>query len=515
MQKTVSEDEKFLQTPLVEDCGQVPPITDIFSLDNRENFPEPSHSPSGQQNVTSNLDRIQKNCPDPLDHDKLGLYISCTTKVQDFQSGVPSVDIVPHQFFSNSQSIEKKLKSLSSVTPSETQSKMILSSSKDDKIPCTTSVDEDVPETQDRCESDRGLLALPMSESLTGAVLNTVCSQNQKQNWDQGPKMLLHGREACNSESCGQFLMEDRKLSSTKQSLNLAQQIVGSPEFDISYFPFPHLLPFPHLSDYQFSVNFKKRCRSFTPSPKLSKRRKISRSKKPKLSWNCSAPRIRLYSSVLSNISCLPVPKVGFATKINNRTGGALPETHEPSLKDSSFAKQIPTQHFTPPNTHYVPQVDQQDNDASQTCVHVEQSHELFPVETQVTTNSSNLDPPQLVPFFDEDHQLQCRQYHDPPELFPEDTSQTSFSKASNSSFQSHSGASVCIESALLPNLTWSTASSESDWDSGLLDSWIATGVPLQAKGGHDDLDQLLQKPLPAMQDGSYTSRLYSILQPS
>ncbi|XDV44808.1 hypothetical protein PO909_013046 [Leuciscus waleckii] len=505
MQNTVSEDETFLQSPLVEDCGHVLPITDIFSsaLDNRENFPEPSHSPSGQQNTTSHH------------HDKLGLYISCTTKVQDFQSGVLCMDIVPHQFFSKSQSIEKKLKSLSSDTPSETQSKMlILSSSRDHKIPCTISVDEYVPETQDRCESGHGRLALHMSESLTGAVLNTVCSQNQKQTWDQGskmwsnsPKMLLHGRE--DSESCGQFVM--------------AQDIVGSPEFGISYFSFPHLLPFPHLSDYQFSiVNFKKRCRSFTPSPKLAKRRKICQSEKPKLSWNCSAPRIRRYSSVLSTISCLPVPKVGFATKINNRTGGALPETHESSLKESSLAKQIPTQpslkYFTPPNTHYLPQVDQQNNDASQTCVHVEQSHELFPikdpVESQVTTYSSDLDPPRLVPFFHEDHRLQCRQYHDPPELFPEDTSHTPVSKASNSSFQSHSGASVCIESALLPNLTWSTASSESDWDSGLL-SWIATAVPLQAKGGHDDLGQLLQKPHTAMQDGSYTSRLCSILQPS
>ncbi|KAK7122910.1 hypothetical protein R3I94_019882 [Phoxinus phoxinus] len=533
MQNAVSEDEKFLQTPLVEVCGHVPPITDIFSsaLDNRENFPEPSHSPSGQQNEISHLDRIQNNCPDPLDHDKLGLYISCTTKVQDFQSGVLCMDIVPHQFFSKSQSIENKLKSLSSVTPSETQSKMlILSSSRDDKIPCTISVDDYVPETQDRCESGHGRLALHMSESIAGAVLNTVCSQNQKQNRDQGskmwsnsPKMLLHEREDCTSESCGQFVMENRKLSLTKRSLKLAQDIVGSPEFGLSYFSFPHLLPFPHLSDYQFSiVNFKKRCRSFTPSPKLAKRRKICQSEKPKPSWNRSAPRIREYSSVLSTISFLPVPKVGFATKINSRTGGALPETHESSLKESSFAKQIPTQpslkYFTPPNTHHLSQVDQQDNDASQTCVHVEQAHESFPikdpVESRVTTYSSDSDPPQLVPFFHEDHRLQYRQYHDPPELFPEDTSHTSVSKASNGSFQSHSGASVCIESALLPNLTWSTASSESDWDSGLL-SWIATAVPLQAKGGHDDLGQLLEKPHTAMQDGSYTSRLCSILQPS
>lgn len=519
VQNTVSEDEKSLQTPLVEDCGHLPPMTDMFSLalDNRENFPDPSHGPFGQRNAFSHLDTIQNNCPDPLDNDKLGLYISCTTKVQDFQSGVLCMDIVPHHIFSKSQSIEKKLKSLSPVTPSETQSKMLtLSSPGDDKIPCTISGDEYVPETQDRYERGSGQLVLHNPESLTVVVSNTVCSQYQNQNWDQDSKIWSNSPKM--QLKCGQFVMDNRKLSSTKQSLKLAQDIAGSPEFGISYFSLPHVLPFPHLSDYPFSiVNLKKRCRSFTPSPKLAKRRKISQSKKPKLSWDC-----RQYSSVLSTMSCLPTSKVVFATKMNNRTGGALLESHESSLKESAFAKQIPTQpslkYFTPPNTHYLPQVDQKDNDGIQPRVHVEQSYELFPikdpVESRVTTYSSNLDPPQLVPFFHEDHWLQRHQYHDPPELFPEDTSHTSVSKASNSSFLSHSAASVCIESALLPNLTWSTASSESDWDSGLL-SWLATAVPLQAKGGHDDLGLLLQKPHTGMQDGSYTSRLCSILQPS
>lgn len=515
---TVSEDEKSLQTALVEDCGHLPPITDIFSsaLDNRENVPDPSHSPTVQQNATSHLDTIQNNCPDPLDSDKLGLYISCTTKVQDFQAGVLCMDIVPHHIFSKSQSIEKKLKILSSVTPSETQSKMLTQSSpRDDKIPCTISGEEYVPETQDRFEKGNGQLVLHNPESLTGAVSNT---QNQKQNrdqvskiWSNSPKMPHHGREYCTSGGYGQFVMGNRKFSSTKQSLNLAQDFVGSPEFGISYFSFPHLLPFPHLSDYPFSiVSLKKRCRSFTPSPKLAKRRKISQSEKPKRSRDC-----RQYSSVLSTMSCLPDSMVGFATKMNN-------QTHESSLKESSFANQIPMQpslkYVTPPNTHYLPQVDQQDNEGSQPCANVEQSDELFtikdPVESRVTTYSFDLDPPQLVPFFHEDHRFERHQYHDPPELFPEDTSHTSVSKASNTPFLSQSAASACIESALLPNLTWSTASSESDWDSGLL-SWPVTAVPLQAKGGHDDLGLLLQKPHTGIQDGSYTSRLCSILQPS
>ncbi|XP_016324225.1 uncharacterized protein dbf4b [Sinocyclocheilus anshuiensis] len=489
VQNTVSENEKSLQAPLVQECDRLLAITD-----NRGNlFPKHIQSPPGQQNATSHP-TMQNNSPDPFGNVNLGLYISCTTNVQDFQSGVLCMDIVSHHIPPKSQSIEKKPKSLSSVILSEAPSKMLtLSSSGDNKIPCIIKV--------------QGL---------------KMCSNS--------PKMLLQRGEDDNSESCGQYVLDHRMLPSTKQSLKSAQDIFGTPELGISYFSLPHILPFPHLSDYPFSiVNLKKRCRSFTPSPKLAKRRKMNQSEKPNpIQGVCSVSWIRQYSSVLSTMPCLPVSKVGFTTEMNNRTGGSILATHESSLNESSLVNRIPTQpslkYFTA-STHCLPhQVDQQDNAANQPCVHVKQSHELSPikdpVESRITTYSSDLDPPQLVPFFQEDHQLQRHQLHDPPELLPffchtpEDTFHTSVSKASNSSFLSHSGASVCIESALLPNLTWSTASSESDWDSGLL-SWFAAGVPLQNKGAHDDLGLLLQKPHSGMQDGSYTSRLCSILQPS
>ncbi len=523
---SVSENEKSLHTSLVQECDRLP-----ANADNRGHlFPKYIQSTPCQQNATTHR-TMQNNSPDPLDNVKLGLYFSCTTKVQDFQSGVLFNQILP-----KSQSIEKKPKSLSSVTPSEAQYKILTpSSSEDNKVLHTITGGKNFPKTQEHCEGGHDLHVLYMQRGLLGGVPNTANSQNQTFDWDQGlkmcsnsPKMLLQRGEDGNSESFGQYVLDHRKLPSTKQSLKSAQDIIGTPEFGISYFSLPHFLPFPRLSDYSFSiVNLKKRCRSFTQSPKLAKRRKISqKNEKPHpIQGICSANWIRPYSSVLSTMSCLPVSKVGFTTERNNQTGDHILATHESSLNESSLVNQIPMRpplkYFTI-RTHCFPQVDQEDNAAKQPCVKL--SHELSqnkdPVESQIITYTSDLDPPQLVPFFHEDHQLQCHQFHDPPELkpfffqTPEDTSHTSVCKATNGSFLSHSGASICIESALLPNLTWSTASSESDWDSGLL-SWFAAGVPLQAKGGHDDLGLLLQKPHTGMQDGSYTTRLCSILQPS
>ncbi|KAL1264104.1 hypothetical protein QQF64_004459 [Cirrhinus molitorella] len=468
-QITTSENEKSLHTPLVQECGHLLAITD----NGRHLFPKPIQSPTGQQNAASH-NTMQNDSLDPLDNDKLGLYITCTTKVQDFQSGVLCMDIVPHHISSKSQSIEK--------TPhSDEPSKMsTLSSFRDNKTPCTISDVKNVPEAQEQCEDGHDLHVLQMRSGLMGGVPNAVSARNQKHDWDQNIKMCSNSPKM------------------------LLQQ------------------------DYQFAiVNLKKRCRSFTPSPKLAKRRKMSQSEKPKpIQGVCSAPSIRQYSSVLSTMSCLPVSKVDFTMEVNDRTGGSILATHESSLNESCLVNQIPTQpslKYSTPSTHRLPhQADKHDNAPNQPWV--KQSHELPPVkdllESRITTYSPDMEPPQLVPFFHEDHQLQCHQFHDPPELLPffvqtpEDVSHTSVSKPSNSSFLSHSGASVCIESALLPNLTWSTASSESDWDSGLL-SWFAAGAPLQAKGGHDDLGLLLQKPHTGMQDGSYTSRLCSILQPS
>lgn len=81
----------------------------------------------------------------------------------------------------------------------------------------------------------------------------------------------------------------------------------------------------------------------------------------------------------------------------------------------------------------------------------------------------------------------------------------------------SQSFSSVCIESALLPNLsTLSPASSDSDWDCELLSRLApAPALPLQRTGGSCELDlEMLQRPCNWTHNTSYESRLCSALQP-
>lgn len=123
---------------------------------------------------------MQNNSSDPLGNVKLGLYISCTTNVQDFRSGVLCMDIVPHHIPPKSQPIKKKPKSLSSVILSEATSKMLtLSSSGDNKIPCIISGVKNVPESQERCEGGHDLHVLHLRRGLIGGIPNTVNSRNQ------------------------------------------------------------------------------------------------------------------------------------------------------------------------------------------------------------------------------------------------------------------------------------------------------------------------------------------------
>lgn len=123
---------------------------------------------------------------------------------------------------------------------------------------------------------------------------------------------------------------------------------------------------------------------------------------------------------------------------------------------------------------------------------------------TVVCCASSELSPPQLYPFYYDVYQNQP--FLDPPKL--------ARSVASNASLLSQSF-SICLESALIPD-TFSLASSESDWDSGLL-SRLAPPLHLQPNGGRCELDLglLLQSSCSGTQDGSYASQLCSVLQPN
>ncbi|KAF4084560.1 hypothetical protein AMELA_G00107570 [Ameiurus melas] len=135
---------------------------------------------------------------------------------------------------------------------------------------------------------------------------------------------------------------------------------------------------------------------------------------------------------------------------------------------------------------------------------------ETFP-DAAARDVSSELGPPRLYPFFHDDVYQNRLLFLDPPQLAPS----VPFPSANRTSGASLPSPSVRIESALVPD-TFSPASSESDWDSGLL-SRFAPPVHLQSKGGRCELDLglLLQSSCAGMQDGSYASHLCSVLQPA
>lgn len=106
--------------------------------------------------------------------------------------------------------------------------------------------------------------------------------------------------------------------------------------------------------------------------------------------------------------------------------------------------------------------------------------------------------------------------YFDLPHQFPNDKSHSAFSSQDSQCSLSHS-MSVCIESALIPDLAMlSPSSSDSDWDCDLLSRLRPTSVaPLLSTEQSCELDkELLHRPCTYMQDTSYESRLHTVLQP-
>ncbi|XP_045924197.1 protein DBF4 homolog B [Micropterus dolomieu] len=105
----------------------------------------------------------------------------------------------------------------------------------------------------------------------------------------------------------------------------------------------------------------------------------------------------------------------------------------------------------------------------------------------------------------------------DPPFHFPNNKSHSTFSSQDSQRSLSHS-TSVCIESALIPDLaTLSPSSSDSDWDCDLLSRLgPALDAPLSPTVQSYELDKdLLHRPCTWMHDTSYESRLHNALQPS
>ncbi|XP_044194494.1 uncharacterized protein dbf4b [Thunnus albacares] len=109
-----------------------------------------------------------------------------------------------------------------------------------------------------------------------------------------------------------------------------------------------------------------------------------------------------------------------------------------------------------------------------------------------------------------------ARSFNAPPQI-PADKSHSAFSSQDSQRSLSHS-TSVCIESALIPDLaTLSPSSSDSDWDSELLSRLgPAPTRPLSPTEQSCELDkELLHRPCTWMHDTSYESRLHTVLQPS
>lgn len=95
------------------------------------------------------------------------------------------------------------------------------------------------------------------------------------------------------------------------------------------------------------------------------------------------------------------------------------------------------------------------------------------------------------------------------------DKSHSAFSSQESQRSLSHS-TSVCIESALIPDLATLSPSSDSDWDCDLLSRLGPTPAPLSPTEQSCELDKdLLHRPCTWMHDTSYESRLHTVLQPS
>ncbi|XP_026170535.1 uncharacterized protein dbf4b [Mastacembelus armatus] len=102
------------------------------------------------------------------------------------------------------------------------------------------------------------------------------------------------------------------------------------------------------------------------------------------------------------------------------------------------------------------------------------------------------------------------------PLQFPSNKSHNVFSSQDSQRSLSHS-TSVCIESALIPDLaTLSPSSSDSDWDCDLLSHLGQTSAtPLSATEQSCELEkELLHRPCTWMHDTSYETRLHTVLQP-
>ncbi|XP_028287156.1 uncharacterized protein dbf4b isoform X2 [Parambassis ranga] len=103
-----------------------------------------------------------------------------------------------------------------------------------------------------------------------------------------------------------------------------------------------------------------------------------------------------------------------------------------------------------------------------------------------------------------------------PPLDFHNNKSHSSFSSQDTQRSLAHS-TSICIDSALIPDPTTLSPSSDSDWDCDLLSRLgPSSAAPLTLTEQNFELDkELLHTPCPWMHNTSYESHLHTVLQPS
>ncbi|KAL6474819.1 hypothetical protein MHYP_G00158590 [Metynnis hypsauchen] len=330
-----------------------------------------------------------------------------------------------------------------------------------------------------------------------------------------------HDGEASVDEQ-GDILMvgEHADLSS---NINLTGSTERKSSVDISSYSAS-----PCSMNLSAKVNPRKRSRSFTLSPKVSKKMRTNQWSDPTHKNSAVSVAYDYAPFVCSGL--LSMAEKCDVKEANDSDKCKLVTRKQDSLPDPLSSGQVCFLTNTIPEGHPSFQLDQHSNCGTPDDRVTEQYPNGAPqLESSVVGDDNGdrvpeLGPPQLYPFYYDDIQKQQLSFLDPPNLvpaipfpsLPEKVNRPLASQASTASILSQSYSSVCIESALVPDFNFSPTSSESDWDSGLL-SRFAPAVHLQPREGRCELDLglLLQRSCAGVQDGSYASQLCSVLQPT
>ncbi|XP_054454905.1 uncharacterized protein dbf4b [Anoplopoma fimbria] len=234
--------------------------------------------------------------------------------------------------------------------------------------------------------------------------------------------------------------------------------------------------------------NVRKRCRSASPEHSQSKRRRITAEFGYRSSW---IKQVHTSAKPEKDIMAKPEGCLLFdKVSCQIRHSSPKPKVSSTYTVETLGSKQTFTTFCVPTVTNFTQATNQMN-----VLGHVSTSvadHPSWPLSSKAKT---------------------C----DPPLQLPAGKSHSAISSQDSQCAQSHS-TSVCIESALIPDLaTLSPSSSDSDWDCGLLSRLgPSCAAPLSPAEQSCELDkERLHMPCTWMHNTSYESRLHTALQPS